>query len=380
MKFTVDQNTLRHALATVQGVSEKKSTIPILQNLLLEASGTGLKITGTNLDVTATHSVDIRIDEPGSICVLSRKLFDIVRNLPSGDVSIETDPQNWTHVKCGRSKFKINGAVSNLFPETPRPPADAAFITLKADTFAEMVHRTSFAITMDLSRFALSGAKFIVDGLTATMVTTDGHRLSFIERDVEKNDRTNRLDLLIPRTALLEAAKMAQSGGLRITEDLNHIFFDGGNVFLAARKLTGQFPNYEMVMPKDNDKCVIADGGDLKAAVRRVSLMSDPRNRSLRVTAKEGEFNLTAASSEEGEGEESLAVEYGGEETVLGFNHQYLTEFLNLVKPDKPGGEDDETSTGGTKITVNFKNTQSQVELQIAGDDRFKYIVMPLRV
>ena len=400
MQFTIKQSVLKEELGYIQGVVERKTTIPVLSNILIESLGEGsIRIVGTDLDVTIRCDATADIKTPGAMCVQARKLFDIVRNLPDGDIHFAKTDNEWVELKAGRAKFRLAGVNKEQFPEIPS--FKSAPLKLAGEVFNYFIQNTAFAITNETSRFTLSGAKFIIGGDTAKMVTTDGHRLAYIEKKLEAPVEAN-MDSLIPKKALLELVKIARGGegDIAFGEDQNHIYFETGGRLLITRKLTGNFPNYEMVMPKDNDKKVVFDLADMKSAVRRISLMADERNRSIRMTVKPGEVEVTAQSSEEGEGVEVVPADYEGAETLLAFNHQYLQEFLNNVgalegatAPDN--GEQDGESDGSnaatarakdsksaTRISFEFKDSNAATQIRIDGESSYdyKYIVMPLRI
>ncbi|MBL8123065.1 MAG: DNA polymerase III subunit beta [Pyrinomonadaceae bacterium] len=399
MEFSIKQSILKEELGYIQGVVERKSTIPVLSNILIESLGEGsIRIVGTDLDVTIRCDAEADIKKPGAMCVQARKLFDIVRTLSDGDVHFKKEENEWVEMKAGRAKFRLAGVNKEQYPEIPI--FKSAPMKLSADVFNYFIQNTAFAITNETSRFTLSGAKFVIDGEKARMVTTDGHRLAFIEKTLDaKTDA--KMDALIPKKALLELVKISrsESGDVSFGEDQNHIYFETGGRLLITRKLTGNFPNYEMVMPKDNDKKVVFDLSDMKNAVRRISLMADERNRSIRVTVRDGEVEVTAQSSEEGEGAEVVPADYTGEEVMLGFNHQYLQEFLNNVgalesasvsdaaEEGESNGEGAATArakdTGTpTRISFEFKDSNAATQIRIDGETAYdyKYIVMPLRI
>lgn len=399
MEFSIKQSILKEELGYIQGVVERKSTIPVLSNILIESLGEGsIRIVGTDLDVTIRCDAEADIKKPGAMCVQARKLFDIVRTLNDGDVHFKKEENEWVEMKAGRAKFRLAGVNKEQYPEIPI--FKSAPMKLSADVFNYFIQNTAFAITNETSRFTLSGAKFVIDGEKARMVTTDGHRLAFIEKTLDaKTDA--KMDALIPKKALLELVKISrsESGDVSFGEDQNHIYFETGGRLLITRKLTGNFPNYEMVMPKDNDKKVVFDLSDMKNAVRRISLMADERNRSIRVTVRDGEVEVTAQSSEEGEGAEVVPADYTGEEVMLGFNHQYLQEFLNNVgalesasvsdaaEEGESNGEGAATArakdTGTpTRISFEFKDSNAATQIRIDGETAYdyKYIVMPLRI
>lgn len=400
MEFIIDQSVLKEELGFVQGIVERKTTIPVLSNILIESIGEReIRIVGTDLDVTIRCDAEADIKKPGAMCIPARKLFDIVRALDPGDVHFKKEENEWVRMTCGKASFRLAGVSREQFPEIPAFKSTP--LSLPAEVFNYFIQNTAFAITNEQSRFTLSGAKFIIANGVAKMVTTDGHRLAYIEKPIENSEGS--IDTLVPKKALLELLKIARSeGDISFGEDTNHIYFETEGRLLITRKLNGNFPNYEMVLPKDNDKSVVFDLDDMKKSVRRVSLMADDRNRSIRLTVREGEIELSAQSSEEGEGRETVPAEYTGEEVQLGFNWQYLQEFLNNVgaiysadgnASETPGGDETERETDGDKVRVKeskgpvrisfeFKDANAQTQMRIAGDTSYdyKYIVMPLRI
>ncbi len=404
MEFTIKQNILKEELGFLQGVVERKSTIPVLSNILIESLGENqIRILGTDLDVTIRCDADADIKQAGAMCIQARKLFDIVRTLDGGEVHFKKLENDWVQMKAGRANFRLAGISREQYPEIPI--FKAAPMKLTSEIFNYFIHNTAFAITNEQSRFTLSGAKFMIADGKARMVTTDGHRLAFIEKAID-DEGGARIDVLIPKKALLELVKISRDADdeIQFGEDQNHIYFQTGGRLLITRKLSGNFPNYEMVMPKDNDKTVVFDLADMKSAVRRISLMADERNRSIRMTVREGEVEVTAQSSEEGEGQETVPAEYSGsEEITLGFNWQYLQEFLNNVGAlESAGGTSDSTAESGDvsmketdgdkvrvkeakgspRISFEFKDANAATQIRIAGDTAYdyKYIVMPLRI
>ena len=413
MEFTIAQSVLKEELGYIQGVVERKSTIPVLSNILIESLGeNSIRIVGTDLDVTIRCDAEAEIKTPGAMCVQARKLFDIVRNLGDGNVHFRKEDNEWVRMKAGRANFRLAGVSRETFPEIP--VFKSAPLKLTADVFNYFIQNTAFAITNEQSRFTLSGAKFILADGIAKMVTTDGHRLAYIEKALDTPVESS-MDTLIPKKALLELVKISRDGGeVSFGEDPNHIYFETGGRLLITRKLSGQFPNYEMVMPKDNDKSVTFELSEMRSAVRRISLMADERARSIRMIVREGEVELKAQSSEEGEGSEVVPAEYTGEEITLGFNWQYLQEFLNNVGAiqqaaatgSEPGavatgasaGETDTQTTIGAdastavarakqsgsplRIAFEFKDANAATQMRVDGEAvyDYKYIVMPLRI
>ncbi len=334
MQFVVSKQNLQKELGFVQGVVEKKNTIPVLSNILIESVGENtIRFTGTDLDVTIRCDMDAEdISTPGSICVQARKLFEIARLLPDAPVTFKKEDNDWVTVTCDKSRFKMVGIKKDDFPEVPS--FKSAPTKISAGVIKIFVDRTIFAITQEESRYTLSGAKFILDDTGARMITTDGHRLAYVERKgVSKNGSDESIDTLIPRKTLAELTKLTAGydGEISLGMDGNHIFFEVGPRLLISRMLYGQFPNYEMVMPKDTDKSIQFDAAVLNSAIRRVALMADERSRAIRFHLEPNQLIISSQNAEEGEANEAIQTEYNGDEIDIGFNAQYLQDFLNVI-------------------------------------------------
>jgi DNA polymerase III subunit beta len=370
MEFSISKTALQKELGFVQGIVERKNTIPVLSNILIESVGENtIRLIGTDLDATLRCETEAEVRTPGAMCVGARKLFEIARSLPEAPVNFRKEENNWAVVNCERSNFRVAGVDRESFPEIPN--SRSAPVKMPASVFKTFIDRTIFAITLEESRYTLSGAKFMLDKTGARMVTTDGHRLAYIERKgLGEAAAKETFDTLIPRKTLAEVAKLTASheGEISFGADENHIYFEVGPRLLISRTLTGQFPNYEMVMPKNNDKSATFDGAALGQAVRRVALMSDDRTHAIRLHLVPGTLNITSQTAEEGEAKEAVATEYDGEELEIGFNAQYLQDFLN--------------ATGDGQIAFEFKDGNSQAQLRLVSDADYdyKYVIMPMRL
>ena len=370
MQFVVSKQNLQKELSYVQGVVEKKNTIPVLSNILIENVGENtIRLTGTDLDVTIRCDMDAEdISTPGSICVQARKLFEIARLLPDAPVTFKKEDNDWVTVTCDKSRFKMVGVAKDAFPEVPS--SKSAPTKISAGIIKTFIDRTIFAITQEESRYTLSGAKFILDDAGARMVTTDGHRLAYVERKGVSKNGSDSIDTLIPRKTLAELTKLTAGydGEISLGMDGNHIFFEVGPRLLISRMLYGQFPNYDMVMPKNNDKSIQFDGALLNQAIRRVALMSDERSHAIRFHLGANELTISSQNAEEGEANETISTDYTGEDVDIGFNAQYLQDFLNVI--------------GDGPVAFEFKDGNSQAQLRPAegGDYDYKYIVMPMRI
>lgn len=369
MQFVIARGALQKELAFVQGVVERKNTIPVLANILIESAGEdSIRISGTDLDVTIRCDADANeIKSQGAICVQARKLFDIARLLPDAPVSFRKEENEWVTVECDRSKFRLPGISKETFPELPGFKSTP--LKLPASLLKMLIDRTIFAITQEEGRYTLSGAKFELDDKGIKMVTTDGHRLAYVatENGVAEN---GELDVLIPRKTLAELTKLTADfdGDISLGADENHVYFQVGSRLLISRMLSGQFPNYEMVMPKNNDRSAIFDTTSLNQAIRRVALMADDRSHAIRFHLSKEQLLISSQNAEEGEARETVETDFSGEDTDIGFNAQYLQDFLNVV--------------GSEKVAFEFKDGNSQAQLKPVSDDKhdYKYIVMPMRL
>jgi DNA polymerase-3 subunit beta len=370
MKFIANSQALHTELAFLAGVvNSKASTIPVLQNVLLESTGkTAIKLTGSDLDVTLTCEADAHVVKAGAILVPLSKLLAITKTLPkTADITLESLNTGGAKVTCERASFKLMAPARDQFPELPEIKEGG--LEVPSDSFRAMIDSTIYAITEEESRYTLSGTKVEIDQTGMRMITTDGHRLAFTEiKEFSAKDKT---EVLIPRKALGELAKIsaAHEGSLRFVAEENHIYFQVGTRTLSSRLLSGQFPNYEIVIPKSNDQEVIASGSAIREAVRRVALMADDRSKAIRLEIKPGELRISASSAEHGEAVEAIPVEFEGEEITIGFNSKYLIDYYNLID-------------GDSSVKMAFKDGNSQVLLTpaAAGAMNTFGIIMPMRV
>jgi DNA polymerase III subunit beta len=299
--------------------------------------------------------------------VPARKLFDIARLLPDAPVSFRKEENEWVTVECDRSKFRLPGVSKETFPELPGFKSTP--LTLPASVLRVLIERTIIAITQEEGRYQLSGAKFELDKKNVKMVTTDGHRLAFISTD-RSNGSSEDVDVLIPRKTLSELTKLTSDfdGDINLGADENHVYFQVGSRLLISRLLSGQFPNYEMVMPKNNDRTATFDTLSLNQAIRRVALMADDRSHAIRMHLAKEQLLISSQNAEEGEARETISTNFAGDETEIGFNAQYLQDFLSVV--------------GSDQVNFEFKDGNSQAQLRPVTDEKYdyRYVVMPMRL
>ena len=368
MKFTVSRSSLLNELNLVQGVIEKKSTIPILSNILLEAAEGRLEITATDLDVTIRCGCSVSLDAEGTTTISARRLFDIVRLLPDGaDIVFSLLENDWIELRCGNSHYKIVALPKENFPSIPE--AAPATAQIPAGILRSMIQRTMFAITQEESRYSLNGALLALLPSEIRMVATDGHRLALVSKNMEIPGLDLEVRALIPRKTLIEIMKLIgdQDAMLEFGRDENHLFFTLGNRKLVSRVLAGQFPNYELVIPRENDKFVVASTKEFGDGIRRAAIMSDEKLKAIRLSFKAGLLELTASCAEAGEAREVVAVEFGGDTLDIGFNPLYLLDFVGIC--------------GSDSISIALKDSETQGLLRpIGGSDLdYRYVVMPMK-
>jgi len=371
MEITVSKFELLRELTATQGVVERKTTIPILSNYLFEAGGDKLSLTATDLDLSLRTSCNAKVKKEGSCTIPARKLHDYVKLLPDADITIKLLENHWVSIRCGRSNTKMVGMARSNFPGLP-PFPNAGVVNVPAQVLRGMIAKTGFAIANEESRYTLNGALLVLKPESITMVATDGHRLAHIERGGEKFEGiSGEMKTLIPKKAMDELKILLDSTDTDVIEfakDESTLFFRIGPRLLTSRQLTGQFPNYAAVLPKDNSKSVSVDAEELSAAISRVAQFADERSRAVRLKLDKGEMKLSASSSETGESEDSIEISYNGESLAIGFNAQYIIDFLKAV--------------GAGDVRLELKDAQSAGQLRPAEGEEYKYryIVMPMRI
>jgi DNA polymerase-3 subunit beta len=340
--------------------------------VLLEAAGDRLTLTATDLELGIRCSCPARVKKEGAGTVPAKKLLDYVRLLPEGDVTMKFLENHWASITAGRSRTRIAGMSRESFPELPQMPAPIAEIPVK--TLASMIGRTSFAISVEESRFTLNGALLLMRPENLTMVATDGHRLAFVQAPPEGSGNVEQqFRALVPKKAMSELLKLSddpgEGGKAVFAGDDNHLYFQVGHRLLISRKLTGNFPDYERVLPKDHSLTATLQKDEIRSAIERVAQFADERSRAIRVQFSNGEVRIFSSSVEMGESEETVPSEYQGPDLEIGFNAQYLLDFLRAIPQ--------------SAVSFELKDQKSAGEMRPAGEgiaDQYRYVVMPMRI
>jgi DNA polymerase III subunit beta len=371
MEIIVSKNDLQKELTATQGVVERKTTIPILSNFLFEAAGDKLSITATDLDLSLRTSCPAKVKKEGSCTVPARKLYDYVKLLPEGEIAIKMLENHWVAIRSGRSNTKMVGMARANFPALPHFPG-TDIVKIPASILRTLIAKTIFAISNEESRYTLNGALMVLKPDSITMVATDGHRLAHIENSKAKFKVSGEMKTLVPKKAMAELNTLLQLGEAEEVEfarDESTLFFRVGSRLLTSRQLTGQFPNYEAVLPRENNKIVTVKSEDLAGAIQRVAQFADERSGAIRMRLDKNEIKISSSSTETGESEDTIETAYNADAVTIGFNSQYLLDFLKV-------------SSGG-EVRMELKDSQSAGQLRpdIKEEDyQYRYIVMPMRI
>jgi DNA polymerase-3 subunit beta len=310
------------------------------------------------------------VKKEGAGTIPAKKLLELVRLLPDGEIRFKLLENHWVQITSDRKTYKLVGMSKDNFPALPNFPH--ALVRIPAKLLADVIGKTSFAISLEESRYTLNGALLVLKPGSLGMVATDGHRLAMIEVDHKFEGMPAETRVLVPKKAMTEVQRLAAESGdedaVEFAQDESHLFFKFGGRLLTSRKLTGQFPNYEAVLPRDANKTVTLERAELQDALRRVSQLADQRSHAVKfMLAKEG-LEISASSPEYGEAKEAIEKEFNGEPISIGFNAQYLLDFL-AAAADGP-------------ISFELKDEQSAGQLRPVSDDsvRYRYVVMPMRI
>ena len=370
MEFSVKKFDLLEELALTQGVVERKTTIPILSNLLCEAKGSRLAITATDLELSICTSCEAKVKKDGAATIPAKKLLELVRLLPDEEIRFKLLENHWVQIVCERKAYKMVGMARDNFPAVPAFPHP--LVKIPAKLLSALITKTAFAISLEESRYTLNGGLLILKPEMLAMVATDGHRLALAETDHKFEGLNSEARVLVPKKAMVEVQRLAAEAGdedqIEFARDDSHLFFQVGPRLLISRMLTGQFPNYEAVLPRENNKVVVLDRSELNDALRRVSQLADQRSHTVKFAlAREG-LELSASSPEYGEAKESIEKEYKGEPLAIGFNAQYLLDFL--------------AAAAEGPISIELKDEQSAGQMRPLADEqyRYRYVIMPMRI
>jgi DNA polymerase-3 subunit beta len=363
MKFSVSKEKLLAGLQTVQNVVSNRTTLPILSNVLIQASNGQVRFTTTDLDVGVSGTIDAQIDKEGGTTLPARRLSNIVRELPAAEVQIEVDSKNVASIRCGQSFFKILGLPEDEFPPLPRFDEAKSF-TLNQQVLRDALKKTSYAISTDETRYVLNGILFSFKENKLTMVATDGRRLAMLDLEVEFA-RSQEADIIVPTKCVTELGRLlGDDGEVKMSIAENQVAFEVGSTLLVSKLIEGNYPNYRQVIPGEAKERITLERELFLNAVHRVSLLSSEKSNSVKLVFSKNNIEIAANTPDVGEAKESLAVNYKGREFSIAFNPEFLQAPLRNLSNDEVFLDlIDEMSPGVIKI-----------------QSPFLYVLMPMRI
>lgn len=335
MEFKIEKASLLQGLYLAQGISDRKSTMPILANVLLRTDGRDkLLIAATDLNVTLTAELPCKVVGEGGLTVGAKHLHDIVKALPGDEVWLRSTENQYAEIRAGKVDYKVVGMADRDFPKLPNHH-EVTFAAVDAPTLRDMIAKTFFSISTDETRYHLNGVLFESDGQLARMVSTDGHRLSKVERPLPGPALPQ--GIIVPRKGLMEVRRALESadGQVELGVHHGHLFTRVGPVALSVKLIEAQFPPYDQVIPKENDKLAVVPRLRLLEALRRISIMSSDKTWGIKLALTPGELVVTSDNPDLGQAHELLEVSYDQEPLTIGFNAKYFIELLGEMEGDE---------------------------------------------
>jgi DNA polymerase-3 subunit beta len=377
MKLTIAKSELQKGLTRIQAIVEKRNSMPILANVLLEAEGDGesggLLLSATDLEVGIRGRHAASVVTPGGLTVAAKKFFEIVRELPDEDIVLESTANSYLDIRCARSHFTLAGTAAEEYPTLPSFSPEST-VPVQSEALSTMVERTMYAASVDETRYNLNGVHLEVVGDTGKirMVATDGHRLAMSERALG-SDLSGLASLgsgvIIPRKGLAELKRLLDEDDVEEVE----LAFEGnsglarkGDVTLVMRMIEGEFPNYDQVLPKEITVHVVVASDLLVQALRRVVLLSSERSRAIKFELSEGQLVVSSNNPDLGDASDELDVDYSGEPLSIGFNARYLMDALG--------------SLHSKEVRIGLQNDLSPAQLTPTNDEESLAVVMPMRL
>jgi DNA polymerase-3 subunit beta len=367
MKFTITRERLQEGLVAVAATVPTKTTLPVLANILVEATPDGIRLSGTDLDIAVSTVVPAEVDEEGAVTVPAKKLVEIVRELPSSAIRFTSSSEQRINLECGRTKYKLLGIPREEFPNFPPVRFDDTWTVTSAD-LQKLINHVSFAASTEESRPILNGVLWELKGDRMRMVATNGHRLA--KMDVAGSGGDATADLILPPKALEQVRKLfGPADEIEIAKSENHLGFRSGATLVFTRLIEGPYPNYEQVIPRENDRSCTLEKTSFASSLRRVGIVASDQTHRVRLQFSSGKLVMSVSTPDLGEAQDEIAINYDGDPLEIGFNANYLLEILKFTPTDE--------------VKMTFKAPERAATLEPVGwDDPASYLclVMPLRL
>ena len=363
MKFSVSKDKMLEGLSIVQNVVSTRTTLPILSNVLLQASDGEIRLTTTDLDVGVRGSVEAQVERTGATTLPARRLFSIVRELPAAEIYFDVDSKNLASIRSGSSYFKINGLPEEEFPPLARFD-EAKVFAIAQKQLKDGMKKTSYAISTDETRYVLNGTLFSFKENKLTLVATDGRRLALVDLELEF-PRSQELDIIVPTKAVTELQRMLrEEGDAKITIGENQIAFELNRTLLVSKLIEGNYPNFRQVIPPEAKERITLERETFLTAVLRVSLLASEKSNSVKLIFSKNNIDIVANTPDVGEAKESLPIMYKGRDFSIAFNPEFLMAPLRNLSADE--------------IYLDLIDEMSPGVIKIAGP--FLYVLMPMRL
>jgi DNA polymerase-3 subunit beta len=365
MEFRISKNEFLRGLRLAQGIADRKSTMPMLANVLLRTQGKNqILVAATDLNVSLTAELKSSNASEGGITLNAKSLHELIANAPGDDVTLKKADNHWAEIRSGKVTYRIVGMPDRDFPKVP-DHREATYSVVESAVLREMIDRTLFSVCNDETRFHLNGVYLESDGSKVRMVSTDGHRLSKVERTIPNGPKLSA-GIIIPKKGLLEIKKVLEQGpSCKISIKTPHLFLVQDEIALAVKLIDAQFPPYEQVIPKDHKRVITVDRTRFIDGLRRAQLMSS-ETRGVKVAATKEGLTITSDNPDLGEVREELDAEYNGEPIAIGFNPKYVVELLSQMTSDQ--------------VTLALGGELDPGLIRPLGGDDYLGVVMPMRI
>lgn len=367
MKFSIEKEKILGELQLMQGIVEKRNTMPILANILLTAKEKEIEVMGTDLEVGLRTHFNAQIEKEGATTISGKKVFEIVKSIPDGAAVTFEEGENLTmHIKSGESEFKVLCLPKEDYPQVPEAKFEKR-VVFPLNIFQAMIDRVFNVITQE-QRYYLNGALIILKKDSIEMVSTDGHRLAYVSKALDDIMHIEKeIKVIIAKKTLGELRKF-ENDLVEFDLDENNLFFRVKNRTIISRIIEGKFPNFEAVIPKENKNIIVVSRVEMSEAIRRVSIFSTERSKGIKLYISKNEMRLFSSNPEIGEAKDKVDIDYRGEDIEIGFNSQYLIDFLSTVR--------------GEKVRMELKDTNSSVLMRPeAGEEvNYLYVLMPMKL
>ena len=372
MEFTIEKDAFVKALQKIQGIVERRNTMPILSNVLIEASDNMLTFIATDLEVGMKSSYQAKVIEDGRITLSAKKLYEIIRELPDEQVRLTTKDNDWVEIICGKAKFSIVGLSPDEFPFFPKINENG-FLSLDSSILAKMIEQTSYAICHDETKYNLNGILFKVtestDGHNLVLVATDGHRLSISENKIDMSDmEIFEKGVILPKKGILELKKLCdeEAGDFKLGFIENSAAVVKGNSTVVMRLVDGEFPDYTRVVPVGNNREIKVKREIFLHSLKRMAILSSEKFKGIKFEIINDAMEISSSNPELGEAREELEVKYSGDKITTRFNARYLIDVLNIITDDE--------------VILLLRDEMSPAILKQAGSDDLLAVIMPMRL